>query len=183
MSDTVAEERAPWRPWTWPNAFSFGRLLCIPVFVWLLFSQDDRFGAALLLAALGATDWVDGWLARRFDQVSELGKVLDPTADRLMMLTAVISTWIDGSVPAWFAALTLLREGLVSLAAIGLGLLGAPRFDVTWWGKTGTFFLMASVYPVKEDSSTEISLPSMRMPSTEKIYPVEIWTISPTKSS
>ena len=64
-----------------------------------------------------------------------------------MMLTAVISTWIDGSVPAWFAALTLLREVLVSVAALGLGALGVKRFDVTWWGKTGTFFLMFA-YPL-----------------------------------
>ncbi len=141
------EVATQWRPFTVPNAMSAVRLACIPVFVWLLFSQDDRIGAAILLAVLGSTDWVDGWFARRFDQVSELGKILDPTADRLMMLTAVVSMWIDGSVPPWFAVLTLLREGLVSLAAIALGMLGAERFDVTWWGKTGTFFLMFA-YPL-----------------------------------
>ena len=85
--------------------------------------------------------------SNRKNQVSELGKILDPTADRLMMLTAVVSTWIDGSVPAWFAALTLLREVLVSVAALVLGALGANRIDVTWWGKTGTFFLMFA-YPL-----------------------------------
>ncbi len=136
-----------WRPYTIPNAISALRLACIPWFVWLLFGQDDRMSAAILLAVLGATDWTDGWIARRFDQVSELGKLLDPTADRLMMLTAVISTWIDGSVPVWFAALTLLREGLVSLAALGLGARGVTSFEVTWWGKTGTFFLMFA-YPL-----------------------------------
>lgn len=131
-----------WRPFTIPNAISALRLACIPWFVWLLFAQDDRLGAAVLLGVLGSTDWTDGWFARRFDQVSELGKLLDPTADRLMMLTAVVSTWIDESVPAWFAALVLLREGLVSLAALGLGALGVTSFDITWWGKTGTFLLM-----------------------------------------
>ncbi len=136
-----------WRPFTVPNAMSLVRLLCIPVFVWFLFANDDRVGAAILLAVLGSTDWVDGWFARRFDQVSELGKILDPSADRLMMLTAVISMWIDGSVPWWFALLTLIREGLVTLAAIGLGIAGAERFDVTWWGKTGTFLLMFA-YPL-----------------------------------
>lgn len=145
-SEPVAVERTEWRPFTVPNAITFVRLLCVPVFVWLLFSRDDRVGAAVLLAALGSTDWVDGWFARRFDQVSEFGKILDPTADRVMMLTAVIATWIDGSVPGWFAFLTLLREGLVTIAALGLGALGVERFDVTWWGKTGTFFLMFA-YP------------------------------------
>ncbi len=139
--------KTEWRPFTVPNVMSLGRLACVPWFVWLLFAADDRLGAAILLAILGATDWTDGWFARRFDQVSELGKILDPTADRIMMLTAVISTWIDGSVPAWFAALTLLREVLVSIAALGLGALGVKRFDVTWWGKTGTFFLMFA-YPL-----------------------------------
>lgn len=156
MTEKVASDRTEWRPFTIPNAMSLGRLLLIPVFVWLLFSRDDRVGAAILLAVLGSTDWVDGWFARRFDQVSELGKLLDPTADRLMMLTAVISTWIDGSVPAWFALLTLLREGLVSVAAIGLGVLGVDRFDVTWWGKTGTFLLMFA-YPFLLGGAGDIS--------------------------
>jgi cardiolipin synthase len=143
----MTSTKTEWRPFTIPNVISLGRLACIPWFVWLLFANDDRLGAAILLAVLGATDWIDGWFARRFDQVSEFGKILDPTADRLMMLTAIISTWIDGSVPAWFAALTLLREALVSIAALGLGALGVKRFDVTWWGKTGTFFLMFA-YPL-----------------------------------
>ena len=145
-SEPATPERTEWRPFTVPNAITFVRLMCVPVFVWLLFSRDDRVGAAVLLAALGSTDWIDGWFARRFDQVSEFGKIFDPSADRLMMLTAVIATWVDGSVPAWFAFLTLLREGLVTVAALGLGALGVERFDVTWWGKTGTFFLMFA-YP------------------------------------
>jgi len=141
-----AQGAPEWRPFTVPNAMSLVRLACIPLFVWLLFTQDDRVLAAILLAVLGSTDWVDGWFARRFDQVSELGKILDPAADRLLMLTAVISMWIDGSAPAWFAILTLLREGLVTIAALGLASLGVERFDVSWWGKTGTFFLLFA-YP------------------------------------
>lgn len=146
-STDASSDHVEWRPFTVPNAITFVRLLCVPVFVWLLFARDDRAAAAILLAALGSTDWVDGWFARRFDQVSEFGKILDPSADRLMMITAVVSTWIDGSVPWWFALLTVVREGLVTLAALGLGVLGVERFDVTWWGKTGTFFLMFA-YPL-----------------------------------
>lgn len=143
----IQPEHVEWRVLTVPNLVSFVRLLCVPVFVWLLFSQNDRASAAILLAVLGSTDWVDGWFARRFDQVSEFGKILDPAADRLMLLTAVIATWIDGSIPWWFALLTLVREGLVTVAALSLGALGVNRFDVTWWGKTGTFFLMFA-YPL-----------------------------------
>lgn len=127
---------------TWPNAITVVRLVCIPVFVWLLFARDNRAAAAWLLAALGSTDWVDGWLARRFDQVSEVGKVLDPTVDRLLFLVAVPSLIIDGSVPLVVAALLVVREGLVAAVAIVLGALGARRIDVTWEGKAGTFAMM-----------------------------------------
>ena len=152
----MAEPRPPLRPFTVPNAVTIIRLACVPLFVWLLFAEDDRFVAALLLGALGATDWVDGWLARRLDQVSEFGKILDPTADRILMVTAIIAMWIDGSVPWWFAAVTLVREVLVSLAALILGALGAARIDVTWWGKTGTFFLMFA-YPLLLGGASNVS--------------------------
>jgi len=129
---------------TIPNVISVLRLALLPVFVWLLFGPENRHAAAWLLGALGASDWVDGWIARRFDQISELGKLLDPTADRLLFLVGVTAIWIDGSVPWWFAALTLAREGLVSIVALVIGAMGARRIDVTWWGKTGTFLLMAA---------------------------------------
>ena len=130
---------------TLPNLISLARLACIPWFVWILFGAGNRTDAALLLGALGATDWVDGWIARRFDMVSDVGKVLDPTADRLMILVALVGMIIDGSVPVWFAVAVLTRELLVGLAAIVLALLGAARIEVTWWGKTGTFALMFAV--------------------------------------
>jgi cardiolipin synthase (CMP-forming) len=132
---------------TVPNVISLARLACVPVFLWLLIGRSDQLSAALLLAFLGATDWVDGYLARRLGQVSEVGKILDPTADRIMLLVAVVAIATDGSVPWWFAGLTLAREGAVSVIALGLGALGARRIDVTWWGKTGTFLLMFS-YPL-----------------------------------
>ncbi len=130
------------RIFTVPNAISLGRLLCLPVFLWLLFGRDDRASAAFLLGGLGATDWVDGYIARRFDQVSELGKLLDPVADRLLFIVGVGAIVIDGSVPLWIAVLLLVRELLVSAVAIVIGFFGARRIDVTWWGKTSTFLLM-----------------------------------------
>ena len=130
---------------TVPNLISIARLGCIPWFMWLLFGVEDRMWAALLLGGLGATDWVDGWAARRLGQVSELGKILDPTADRLLLLVAVPCLLVDGTIPGWFALTVLVREVLVGAATLALAALGAQRIDVSWWGKTGTFALLWAV--------------------------------------
>mgnify|MGYP002140473281 CR=1 FL=1 len=86
---------------TAPNLFTLLRLCCIPIFCWLLFGKDDQVAAAWLLGGLGATDWVDGWLARRFHQVSEFGKIFDPTADRLLFIVAIGSIIVAGIPPAF----------------------------------------------------------------------------------
>ena len=127
---------------TVPNLLSLGRLLCVPLFLWLLFGRDNRAGAAWLLAVLGATDWVDGWIARRFDQVSTVGKILDPTADRVLLAVGIVAILVDGSAPIWLGVAVLAREVLVSAGVLGLAALGAQRIDVSWAGKTGTFALM-----------------------------------------
>src|SRR5205085_12703873 len=98
------------RVWTVPNLLSFGRLLCVPLFLWLLFGRDNRLAAAWLLAALGCTDWVDGFIARRYNQVSTLGKILDPAADRILLAVGVISILAYGAVPAVIAWLAIVRE-------------------------------------------------------------------------
>jgi cardiolipin synthase len=98
----------------------------------------------LLLAALGATDWVDGYLARHLHQVSEVGKILDPVADRLLFFVAAGGILVDGSVPTWFAVVVLIREVVVGSTTVVLALLGARRIDVTWFGKAGTFCLMVA---------------------------------------
>ncbi len=126
---------------TVPNLISVARLACIPWFLWLLFADENRWAAAWLWGAVGATDWVDGWWARRFDVISELGKLIDPVTDRAVLITAVVAVGIDGSVPWWLVVLTLAREVLVAIAGLALGALGARRIDVTWWGKCATFGL------------------------------------------
>jgi cardiolipin synthase len=131
---------------TVPNAITMVRLLCIPLFLWLLFGAGRQSAAAILLAVLGATDWVDGFVARRFHQVSSVGKVLDPVADRLLVGTAVVAVAAHGAVPVWFATATLSREVLVGVATLLLASLGARRMDVLWVGKAGTFGLMFA-YP------------------------------------
>ena len=132
---------------TIPNAFSFVRLLCVPLFLWLLFGADHPVAAAWLLAGLGGTDWVDGYIARHWNQGSDLGKILDPTADRLLLIAAAIALLFE-SVPGavkLFVVIVLVRETLVGITTVTLGLLGARRIDVLWVGKTGTFFIMLSL--------------------------------------
>ncbi len=114
---------------TAPNVITWSRLLCIPLFLWLLFGRHRQTAAAVLLAVLGATDWVDGYVARRYRQVSTFGKVLDPTADRILVGTAVISVMVYGAVPLWFGVATIAREVLVSamVAAARVARRGADR--------------------------------------------------------
>ena len=128
---------------TVPNLVTAVRLCCLPVFVWLLFGPQNRQAAAWLLGVLGATDWVDGYLARRLGQTSEFGKVFDPTVDRLLFVVGIVSLIIDGSVPVWFAIAVLAREVVVGITmVVATAVFNMERFDVTWWGKTATFLLM-----------------------------------------
>jgi len=130
------------RVWTLPNAISFARIVLLGAFCWLLFGPDERIAATLVLMFVGVTDFLDGYLARRFNQVSTLGKVLDPVADRVVLVTGVLAIEIYGAVPVWLAAVVLGRELLVSVAVVVLAALGAGRIDVLWVGKAGTFGLL-----------------------------------------
>lgn len=130
------------RIWTIPNLLSVGRLGLLVVFCWLLFGAHQRIAADIVLAVAGSTDFVDGYVARRFNQVTTLGKILDPTADRIVLATGVISIAVFGAVPWWLAGVVLGREVAVSLAVLVLAALGARRIDVLWIGKAGTFGLL-----------------------------------------
>lgn len=134
---------------TVPNAITLARLAVLPVFVWLLLGLNDRVWAAVVLAALGATDWVDGWVARRFNQASRFGRLFDPTADRILFFVTLTAIAIDtaqgpGGVPIWLVVVVLAREVVTAAVTVTLLALGAPPVDVTWWGKAGTFALMVA---------------------------------------
>jgi cardiolipin synthase len=132
------------RIFTIPNVITVVRLGLLPVFLWLLFGREDRATAAWLLAGLGTTDFLDGYIARHLHQVSNLGKVLDPVADRLLFFVGVGGIVVDGSVPIWFAGAVLVREALVAGGTVSLAALGVRRIDVTWFGKAYTLLLMMS---------------------------------------
>lgn len=131
---------------TIPNLISLIRLGLIPVFLWLLFGKDDPAGAGTLFFFIAWSDWVDGYLARRLNQVSELGKILDPLADRIAVFVAVVFGWVAGVLPPWFAAALIVRETLVGLAAIAVLVRGAERtVDVRYIGKLATFMVYSAV--------------------------------------
>lgn len=145
---------------TAPNVITLVRLLCIPVFVWMLFGRDLRWQAALLMVGLGATDWVDGYVARRFGQVSNFGKMFDPTVDRLLMIIGVGSIIIIGAVPLWFGLLVIAREVVMSAYVAAITFMGARRMDVTFIGKTGTFCQMIAfpLFLIASDESLSDTL-------------------------
>lgn len=129
---------------TAPNVISLVRLSLLPFYVLLLL--DGRVvAAAFLLGGLSATDWVDGWVARRFDQVTELGKVLDPVVDRMVFLVGATTPMLTGDLTPWFAAPVIAREASIALLMVGGTLLGMERFPVTKAGKWAAFALMCAV--------------------------------------
>lgn len=129
-----------------PNVITTIRFVMVPWFVWLLAQPRHRdwWPAALVLAVAGWTDWLDGQIARRFDQVTNVGKVIDPVADRVLLAAGVIGILVVGAVPWPVAVAAIAREGLVAVAALILAAAGARRVDVTYVGKAGTFGLMVA---------------------------------------
>lgn len=132
------------RIWTIPNAITISRIFLVGGFVAALFGANDRVLAFLLLAAAGTTDFLDGYVARHIGQVSTVGKVIDPSVDRLVLATAVIAATVYGAVPVWLCALVIARDAVVSATVLVLAVLGAARIDVNWYGKAGTFGLMCA---------------------------------------
>jgi cardiolipin synthase len=130
---------------TIPNLISVIRLALIPVFVWLLASADEPVWAGIVLVVIGSTDWIDGYLARRLNQVSEIGKILDPLADRIAIVTAVIAGLVTGYLPAWFAWLLIVREALVGVGALVVAVQGHTSLAVRNLGKLATLLLYTSV--------------------------------------
>ena len=142
---------------TVPNAITLVRLLCLPVFLWALFGRDSRLAAGVIIGCLGATDWVDGWVARRFNQTSPFGAIFDPTVDRLLFIVGLLALGFDGAVNIVVAVLILAREVGVGLMMVIATAFGMERFSVTYLGKWATFILMFAV-PALTLSTSGIAL-------------------------
>lgn len=132
------------RVWTWANALSFVRLLALPV-IYLDLVGERWTRAFVLLVVFSATDWFDGYLARRLDQMTRLGRMLDPISDRLLFIVVGVGFVVSGLLPLWAVLVLLVRDVLV----LGIGVLMLSRGrrppDVSRLGKTATFGLMASL--------------------------------------
>jgi cardiolipin synthase len=125
---------------TVPNALSFIRLLLVPLF-FLLIISDRAFLALVLLAISTVTDFVDGQVARRFNQISRLGQLLDPAADRLLILAALLGLTIRGVIPWWFAVGLVARDVLLIVLGILLANHRYGPLPVHHIGKFATFCL------------------------------------------
>ncbi len=130
---------------TVPNVISFSRIALIPVFFLLIVDPDTTTAGVILVAVVIATDWVDGTIARRTGQVTELGKVLDPVADRLAIAAGIIALVIRGVFPVWAAVAILARDLVVLVAGSYVLSRTHVRLDVRWIGKVATFSLMVAV--------------------------------------
>lgn len=120
------------------------RLLSVPVFVWLFVS--DRENAAVILYAAGAlTDFFDGVIARKFDQVSEIGKLLDPLADRILIVALVVALVARDALPLWLAIAIVGRDVLLLSVFPLLERRKVPRIAVNFTGKSATASLLVGL--------------------------------------
>lgn len=127
---------------TVPNAISVARLAGVPVFLWLVLGpQADGWAVGLLIAA-GLSDWLDGVIARAWDQQSRLGQVLDPAADRLYIAATLIGLAIRAIIPWWLVALLAARELLLAVALLVLRRYGYGPLQVSLVGKAATLCLL-----------------------------------------
>ncbi|MFZ0189297.1 MAG: CDP-alcohol phosphatidyltransferase family protein [Streptosporangiaceae bacterium] len=131
---------------TIPNALSAARLAGVPVFLWLVLgprtATADYWAVALLIVA-GATDWLDGKIARALNQGSRLGEVLDPAADRLYIAATIVALAVRDIIPWWLVAVLALRELVVGGAlAVLKRRVGFGTLKVSLVGKTATLCLL-----------------------------------------
>lgn len=141
MSDVSESPRVVDRVWTIPNALSAARLVLLPVFAWLILTERD--GAAIVvLMVSGFTDWLDGALARRWGQVSRVGQLLDPLADRLYILSTLLGLAYRDVIPWWLVAALVGRDVVLAFTIPVLAGHGYGPLPVHFLGKAATFNLL-----------------------------------------
>jgi cardiolipin synthase len=124
-----------------PNLLSVLRLLLVPIFLWLILN-DRHLTAIAVLALASLTDYLDGIFARKFNQVTRMGQLLDPAADRLYIFSALIGLAATGHIPVWLAVVVVCRDLMLAIAYPVLATHGYGPLPVHYLGKAGTFALM-----------------------------------------
>jgi len=127
---------------TVPNLISFARLAGVPLFLYLFLVADQFVWAVVVLAIGGTSDWIDGYLARRLGQVSRLGELLDPLADRLYILATLLAFTAREVVPWQFTVALLAREVVLLITLVALRQRGFGPPPVHYLGKAATFILL-----------------------------------------
>ncbi|MBN9633494.1 MAG: CDP-alcohol phosphatidyltransferase family protein, partial [Actinobacteria bacterium] len=126
--------------WTVPNALSFFRLALVPVFLWFVIVGEDALALGVLVVS-SITDFLDGWLARKLDQVSRLGQLLDPAADRLYIFAALVGLAWREVIPWWLVAVIVARDVMLAVLGVILANHGFGPLPVHHLGKVATFCL------------------------------------------
>jgi cardiolipin synthase len=144
---TPAEPQVSNRVFTLPNALSLLRLLGVPLFVWLMLGPEQDLLALGVLVLSGFSDWLDGKLARAWGQVSRIGQLLDPIADRLYIVATLVTFAIRDIIPWWLAAVLLARDAVLALTLPVLRHYGYEPLPVHFLGKAATFNLL-SAFPL-----------------------------------
>jgi cardiolipin synthase len=130
------------RVWTVPNMLSFLRLLGVPIVVWLILGPQADAVAVIVLVVAGLTDWLDGYLARAWNQRSRIGQLLDPVADRLYILAIIGSLAIRGLIPWWLVVVLAARDVAIAALVPLLHTRGYSTLPVHFLGKAATFCLL-----------------------------------------
>jgi cardiolipin synthase (CMP-forming) len=133
------------RVWTVPNLISLARLAGVPVFLWLVLgprSQTADWWAVGILIASGASDWLDGKIARAFNQQSHLGRLLDPAADRLYIVATIIALAVRQITPWWLVGVLAAREAMMAVVLALLRRRGWGPLQVSFLGKAATACLL-----------------------------------------
>ena len=132
------------RFWTVPNVLSVIRLIGVPIFLWLALGPRADGWAVAVLAVAGLTDWLDGRIARRWHQVSRIGQMLDPVADRLYIFATVIALTLRDVIPLWLVIVLIARDVCMACLMPALRTRGFTSLPVHFVGKAATFCLLYS---------------------------------------
>lgn len=144
-----------------PNALSLLRLCLVPVFVLAYFQpgENAHAWAAFIYTLAFATDIADGYIARKYNMITKLGRILDPMADKLMTFAVIICVALDGAIPMWAIAVFFCKEALMALGGLIMYRRVKDVNPANWWGKasTGVFFVVLAalvLFPIPRPWST-----------------------------